>query len=68
MGSGTGGGTGGTGAEDVTDVSVVPRMNEPDMIMIVYLLLCWEGRGGRREVGSVPGVPLGDAQVVDVSA
>jgi hypothetical protein len=36
VGSGTGGGTGGTGAEEVTDVSCAPRMNEPDMIMIVF--------------------------------
>jgi len=35
VGSGTGGGVGGTGAEEVTDVSCAPRMNEPDMIMIV---------------------------------
>ena len=36
VGSGTGGGVGGTGAEEVTDVSCAPRMNEPDMIMIVF--------------------------------
>ena len=64
MGSGTGGGTGGTGAEDVTDVSVVPRMNEPDMIMIVkpfVYLLCWEGLRGRGKVGCVTGQASSDA-------